>query len=241
MEAILFSCSTFLSTLLGGLFGIKYRNRLHYIESFTAGVLLGVCFFEIVPEAFERAASSGRSPTPMLVALVTGFLVFHVLEKAILIHHSHEEQYADHKHPSVGLFGAFGLSFHSFLDGVAIGVGFHVSAAIGVLIATAVIAHDFSDGLNTVALMLSHRNTTRKTFALLLVDASTPVAGVLSTYAFRIPPEWLVLYLGFFAGFLLYIGASDLLPEAHSKHSSWPMLGLTVLGVVFIFMVTRVV
>ena len=221
---------------------MRYRNRLHYIESFTAGVLLGVCFFDIVPEAFERAASSpGGSPTPMLVALVTGFLVFHVLEKAILIHHSHETQYADHKHPSVGLFGAFGLSFHSFLDGVGIGVGFHVSTAIGILIATAVIAHDFSDGLNTVALMLSHKNTMRKTFALLLLDASTPVAGVLSTYAFRIPQTWLVLYLGFFAGFLLYIGASDLLPEAHSKHSSWPMLGLTVLGVIFIFMVTRVV
>lgn len=109
------------------------------------------------------------------------------------------------------------------------------------MIATAVIAHDFSDGLNTVALMLSHKNTSRKTFALLLVDASAPVAGVLSTYAFQIPPTWLVLYLGFFAGFLLYIGASDLLPEAHSKHSSWPMLGLTVLGVIFIFMVTRVI
>lgn len=83
---------------------MRYRNRLHYIESFTAGVLLAVCFFDIVPEAFEQAASSpGGSPTPMLVALVTGFLVFHVLEKAILIHHSHETQYADHKHPSVGL------------------------------------------------------------------------------------------------------------------------------------------
>ncbi len=221
---------------------MRYRNRLHYIESFTAGVLLGVCFFDIVPEAIERAASSpGGSPTPMLVALVTGFLVFHVLEKAILIHHSHETQYADHKHPSVGLFGAFGLSFHSFLDGVGIGVGFHISTAIGILIATAVIAHDFSDGLNTVALMLSHKNTMRKTFALLLVDATAPVVGVLSTYAFGIPQTWLVLYLGFFAGFLLYIGASDLLPEAHSKHSSWPMLGLTVLGVIFIFMVTRVI
>ena len=223
------------------MFGIKQREQLHYIESFTAGVLLGVCFFDIVPEAFRITTSLAIGPTPMLVALVTGFIVFHILEKAILIHHSHEAEYADHKHPSVGLFGAFGLSFHSYLDGVGIGVGFHVSPAVGILIAIAVIAHDFSDGLNTVALMLAHKNTTRKTIFLLLLDAVTPVIGVASTYVFRFPESWLVLYLGFFAGFLLYIGASDLLPEAHSKHSSWSMLGLTVLGTVFIFLVTRAV
>ncbi len=241
MEAILFSVLTFFSTLAGGLFGIKQREQLHYIESFTAGVLLGVCFFDIVPEAFRISASLATGPTPMLVALVTGFIVFHILEKAILIHHSHEAEYADHKHPSVGLFGAFGLSFHSYLDGVGIGVGFHVSPAVGLLIAIAVIAHDFCDGLNTVALMLAHKNTTRKALFLLLLDATTPVIGVASTYVFQFPESWLVLYLGFFAGFLLYIGASDLLPEAHSKHSSWSMLGLTVLGAVFIFLVTRIV
>ena len=241
MEALLFSSLTFLSTLVGGLFGIKKREQLHYIESFTAGVLLGVCFFDIVPQAFRITNSLGSEPTPMLVALVTGFLIFHVLEKAILIHHSHEAEYADHKHPSVGLFGAFGLAFHSFLDGVGIGVGFQVGPNVGLLIAIAVIAHDFSDGLNTIALMLAHKNTTRKTVTLLLVDAAAPVVGVVSTFVFQFPKSWLVLYLGFFAGFLLYIGASDLLPEAHSKHSSWPMLGLTALGVVFIFLVTRVV
>jgi ZIP family zinc transporter len=241
MEAILFSFLTFLSTLGGGLFGIKKREQLHYIESFTVGVLLGVCFFDIVPEAFRITASLRTGPTPMLVALVTGFLVFHVLEKAILIHHSHEAQYADHKHPSVGLFGACGLAFHSFLDGVGIGVGFHVGPSVGLLIAIAVISHDFSDGLNTVALMLTHKNTTHKTVFLLLIDASAPILGVVSTYVFHFPESWLVLYLGFFAGFLLYIGASDLLPEAHSKQSSWPMLGLTALGAIFIFLVTRIV
>jgi ZIP family zinc transporter len=241
MEAILFSFLTFLSTLGGGLFAIKHRQQLHYITSFTAGVLLGVCFFDILPEAFRITASLRTGPTPMLVALVTGFLVFHILEKAILIHHSHEADYVEHKHPAVGVFGASGLSFHSFLDGVGIGVGFHVSARVGLLIAIAVIAHDFSDGLNTVALMLTHKNTTRKAVSLLLVDASTPMIGVGSAYLFHFPESWLVLYLGFFAGFLLYIGASDLLPEAHRTHSSWTMLGLTVLGAAFIFLVTRVV
>ena len=46
--------------------------------------------------------------------------------------------------------------------------------------------------------------------------------------------------LGFFAGFLLYIGASDILPEAHSKYSSWKTVLLTVLGAALICLITRV-
>ena len=241
MEAILFSFLTFLSTALGGIFGIRHKKKLHFIMSFTAGVLLGVCFFDILPEAFSLITKNHFGTTPLFIALVVGFLVFHILEKLIAIHHSHETEYADHKHPSIGLFGASGLSFHSFLDGVGIGLGFHIDPHVGTLIALAVIAHDFSDGLNTVTIMLSNKNTPRKSFILLLIDATTPVLGVLSTYLFTIPNSILLLYLGFFAGFLLYIGASDLLPEAHSKHSSWSMLLLTVSGAAFIFIVTRFV
>lgn len=239
MEAIILSFITFLSTTLGGLFAIKNRDRLHYIMSLTSGVLIGVCFFDILPEAFRISSENKLDITPLTIALVVGFLVFHIIEKTILIHHNHEEEYADHKHPVVGLVGASGLSFHSFLDGVGIGLGFHVNPHVGLLIAIAVIAHDFSDGLNTVTLMLTHKNTQKKAFMLLLVDAVTPILGVLSTFLFTIPQHILVLYLGFFAGFLLYIGASDLLPEAHSKHSSFRMIGLTIIGATFIFIVTR--
>lgn len=207
--------------------------------SFTAGVLIGVSFFDILPEAFQIVNALHFDITYVMVMIIVGFLFFHVLEKTILIHSVHEKQYASHKHPAVGLVGAFGLSFHSFLDGVGIGLGFQVNPRVGLLIAIAVLTHDFSDGLNTVTIMLSNKNTTARAKSLLFLDAVTPILGVLSTFLFKIPERILVLYLGFFVGFLLYIGASDLLPEAHSKHSSYRMLGLTILGVVFIFLITR--
>lgn len=239
MEAIIFSFISFLSTLFGGIFAIKNTTRLHYIMSFTAGVLLGVSFFDILPEAFTILYQHHLNVTTLTIMIVTGFLFFHILEKAVVIHDAHEEEYSNHKHPTVGLVGALGLAFHSFLDGVGIGLGFQVSPHVGILIAIAVIAHDFSDGLNTVTIMLTHENQPRKAYALLLIDALAPILGVLSTFLFHIPEYMLVLYLGFFVGFLLYISASDLLPEAHSTHSSWRMLLLTVLGALFIFIVTR--
>lgn len=239
MTALIFSIATFFSTLFGGLFGLKFKDRLHLIISFTAGVLIAVTFFDILPEIFNLTTENQFDIMPPLIALIIGFLAIHILEKIAVLHHAHEEEYAPHKHPAVGMISALGLSFHSFLDGVGIGLGFQASYQIGLLITIAVLAHDFSDGLNTVSLMLINKNTTRRAVSLLLLDAVTPTLGVLMTFLFAIPDRILVLYLGFFAGFLLYIGASDLLPEAHSQHSSYGLIGLTLLGVIFIFLVTH--
>ena len=127
------------------------------------------------------------------------------------------------------------------MDGVGIGLGFQVSNSVGILVAIAVIAHDFTDGMNTITLMLTNKNSVSRARWFLRVDALAPVLGALSTLFFHVSTGFLVLYLGFFAGFLLYIGASDILPEAHSKHSSWKTIALTVFGALLTFCVTRLV
>jgi zinc transporter ZupT len=241
MTAILLTLTTFLSTLLGGLFGLRFRDHLNLIMGFTAGVLVGLVAFDLLPEIFQLVYTLHLDSTGPMLALMGGFLTFHILEKSILIHFSHEEQYAVHQHPLVGVLSAVALTGHSFLDGVGIGLGFQVSTSVGLVVAIAVISHDFSDGLNTVTLMTVNKNTPRRSFLLLLADAAAPVAGAISTLFFTIPPVGLPYYLGFFAGFLLYIGASDILPQAHSNQSTALTLALTVLGVVFAFVVTRFV
>jgi len=239
LAVFIFALATFVSTFMGGLFSIKFKDRLHLIMGFTAGVLLAVVSFDVFPEIISQVSENKINPLEPMIALVCGFLLFHIFEKSIVIHHAHEDQYADHKHPNVGVFSALALAGHSFLDGIGIGLGFQINTTIGIFIALAVIAHDFTDGMNTVALMLANKNTLKKAKWFLALDALAPVLGALSTLLFTIPARFLVGYLGFFAGFLLYIGASDILPEAHSKHSSYKTIALTVLGVVFIFAVSR--
>jgi zinc transporter ZupT len=239
MTPILLSFATFLSTLTGGLTALKNKDRMHRFLGYTAGVLLGVVAFDLLPEIFKLLNEQHKAATGAMVAVVCGFLAFHIIEKSILIHHTHEEEYGLHKHPHVGVASALALSGHSFLDGVGIGLGFQAGTSVGIAVAIAVIAHDFTDGLNTVNLMLLNKNRSRKAFAFLLLDALAPVIGVLSTLLFHVSDNLLVLYLGFFAGFLLYIGASEILPEAHSEHSSYQTIGLTILGAAFMFAVTR--
>jgi len=237
---IAFILLTFVSTVLGGLVALKFKDRRHLLLGFTAGVLLSVVAFDLLPEIFEMAQSVGFDVRMAMVAMVLGFLIFHVAEKVFLVHHSHEADYGEHKHhhSSLGSLSASALILHSFFDGIGIGLGFQVSTTVGVVVALAVIAHDFTDGLNTVSLTLAHGGTDAKAKKFLLLDAIAPVLGGLSTLFFTFSSGALIMYLGFFAGFLIYMGASDILPEAHSKDSSlWTVLA-TIVGVVFMYVVT---
>lgn len=238
MLPILLSIGTFFSTLSGGITGLRNSDRLHRLLGLTAGVVMGVVAFDLLPEIFS-SLGHGVSARDAMVALICGFLLFHVVEKSILIHHSQEHDYEVHHHPDVGVVSALALSGHSFLDGLGIGLGFQAGTSVGIAVAIAVIAHDFSDGLNTVTLMLVNKNNRRRAFYMLLMDASAPVVGAVVGTIVHIGASGLTLYLSFFAGFLLYIGASEILPEAHSKHSSYTTILLTVVGVVFMFFVTR--
>lgn len=241
MLPVILSGATFFSTLLGGITALKNEKWLHRIMGYTAGALLGVVAFDILPEIASEVNATHTDFVRPMVALVVAFLLFHIIEKSILLHHAHEDQYGQHVHPRVGIASALALAGHSFLDGVGIGLGFQAGRAIGIAVAVAVIAHDFTDGMNTVILMLHNKNTSKRARWMLLLDAVAPVLGAASTLLFSLSDSWLILYLGFFAGFLLYIGASDILPQAHSKNSSRVTIGLTVLGAAFMFIVTRFV
>ena len=239
MLPVILSALTFISTLLGGIFAFRNKDNLHRILGFTAGVLLGVVAFDLLPEIFHVLMVEHLSSTGPMIALVVGFLLFHVIEKSLLIHHSQEYEYTLHHHPQVGIASALALIGHSFLDGVGIGLGFQAGKGVGLAVALAVIAHDFTDGLNTVNLMLINNNKSKRAIGFLILDALAPVVGAVSTLLFHVSGAGLILYLGFFAGFLLYIGASEILPEAHSKHSSYKTIGLTIAGSLSIFVVTR--
>src|SRR4051812_32179474 len=99
MIALMFSIATFFSTFFGGLFALKNNDRLHFILSFTAGVLIGVVSFDVLPEIFRLAHEQSADPMKAMIALVGGFLFFHSLEKFVLVHHSQEGAYTTHHHP----------------------------------------------------------------------------------------------------------------------------------------------
>ena len=231
---VLLALVTLISTGLGGTAAIRLRDRLHLLLGFSSGAVLAVALFDILPEVF--AFDHGASYMP-ITAL--GFLAFFALERYTAMHRAREHPHLAEAHEAeLGAMSAAGLAFHSFLDGVAIGVGFQTSVQMGLLIAFGIIAHDFSDGLNTVTVVLAHGNSSKRAVFWLIDDMLTPVLGAASTLMFNLGPALLPPMLAFFAGSFLYIGASDLLPEAQ-EHDS-PMVGIaTFMGMLTIFLITR--
>jgi len=234
MVFILFAAGAVLFTVLGGLLALRFTDHLHLILGFSAGALLGATFFDLLPEALELGAAYGMETIFGIV--VFGFAAFMVLDRLVHVH-VHEEDAGAHR----GELSAASFSLHSFLDGTAIGIAFQVSAAVGAVVAFAVLAHKFSDGVNTVGVIMKNGGTRRKAVTWLTLASVAPLAGAASTLFFSIPGNFLSLILALFCGFFLYIGASDLLPESHHRHPTFWTTFATLLGFTALFVIGLVI
>jgi zinc transporter ZupT len=239
MVVFLLTIAASVAALLGGYTAIRYMRWLNYAVALTSGLVLGLVMFDLLPEIFDIVQSERFDPVWPMITMTIGFLAFHFFEKFLSVHQASEELYGPHHHPKLGIARAAALSGHSFLDGLSIGVAFQVSTAVGTAVAIAVIGHRFADGFDTATFMLYNRNKITHIKKWLAVVIVMPVIGGLASLALTLSEEVLAIYLGFFAGFLLYIAASNLLPQAHSKESNRLSTFLTLFGVVFMFIVTR--
>ena len=242
---IIIAIAAFLATFIGGLCALRLRDRLHLVLGFSAGAVIGVAFFDLLPEALELSSGSYESSVVTAV-MALGFLIYLGLDRFVFAHghtidlhgHTHEHEHVETHKPTIverGMFGAGSLSLHSFLDGAAIGLAFQVSPSVGVVVATAVLIHDFSDGINTVSLILMNGGTRAQAYFWLALDALAPVLGILLASFITLSQQTLGLLLALFCGFFLYIGASELLPESYHNHPKALTTIMTVLGMIVMY------
>ncbi|HWA91026.1 MAG TPA: ZIP family metal transporter [Rhizomicrobium sp.] len=231
MLVLTFAFAAALATLLGGVFAFALRDRLHLILGFSAGAVIGVAFFDLLPEAI--AASAGRcSPRALALLVGAGFLLYFLLDRFALLHAAvtHEAEQRQMRLARRGSLGAASLVAHSLFDGIAVGFAFQVSNAIGLVVAAAVLAHDFSDGINTANVVLKNGGSRGTALRWLAMDAAAPAAGIASTFLYTLPAAQFGPVLAVFCGFFLYLGAADLLPESHHAHPKLLTTAMTLLG-----------
>ena len=192
--SIFFGALAFVSTMAGGLFAVRFRKRFEILAAFAAGVLIAVSLFDLLPEAFRLATIAGVPLDQVMYLTAGGFIFLLILERYFSVHKVclPDGPCTNVHHHKGGFFGAAELSAHSFMDGLAIGIGFQLEFDVGIIVAFAVIAHDFSDGLNTVTVMLNAGNSLRSSLKMLVLDAIAPVLGILSTLVIRIPENYLI-------------------------------------------------
>ncbi|HEX8688914.1 MAG TPA: ZIP family metal transporter [Solirubrobacterales bacterium] len=226
-----------LAILAGGAIALRLSHSLPTVVALSGGIVVAVALLEVLPEAIEHIGEA-HDAVP-LVAL--GFVAFFLLERVLVLHHRDDPEQA-RAHGRVGVLGAAGLSLHTFTDGVGIGLAFSVNAETGLLVLLAVVSHGFADGLNTVSFVLSQSGDRVRAKRWLRIDAFAPLAGAVVGSLISVSDQTLGYFLALYAGFFLYMGATDLLPAAHAHEhdgeGSWQRVALTVAGFVAIYGVT---
>jgi zinc transporter ZupT len=222
---VIIAAAAALSTLAGGLLALRLRDKLHLVLGFSAGAVIGVAFFDLLPEAVNLGMPF-HTPLTILTWTAIGFLFYLVLDRVLLFHGENVPR---------GRFVAGVLCLHSLLDGVAVGLAFQASQAVGIIVAIAVLTHDFSDGINTMNVVLRSQGSRRQALLWLAADAMAPVLGVASTRLFTLPTTTFGSALALFAGFFLYIGASDLIPESYHAHPKFLTTAMTLIGAAVLY------
>jgi zinc transporter ZupT len=235
---IFFAILTFIFTLVGGLITLKFKKSLPYFFAFAAGALIAVAFLDLLPESLSIATSVNFPIRYIMITVVFSFFLYSFIDKYFITHCVGEECEA-HGH-ILGPIGAGSLILHSFIDGIAIGTAFLINSSVGLTVALAVIFHDFTDGINTVTIMLKNKQKAKKTFVFLIMDALAPVLGVLLLSLFKISPSTLAIILGIFIGEFIYLGAANLLPEV-KEHASKKVLIAMALGILIILILTLLI
>lgn len=239
--ALAFAALPILSTFIGGFVVYRWKRDLHPWLSLSGGLLLGVAFLDLLPDALERGIGEGLSIKTILTGTLLAIIGFHLLDKLFSVHGHHEHAHGEPEEPcenerhqkSPAVARASGMIIHSFFDGLAIGGGFAVDPNLGLLVTLAVVMHDFSDGMSTVTILknaLGHKS--RAILPMLGLDAIAPFIGAVVGSVLAPRAGIIAMMLAIFAGFFIFLSLSELLPQAHAGKLSRRMgIFLTILGI----------
>ena len=237
-NVLFYSSIAGLSTILGIILVLLNEKLVlkhsHYVNSFAAGLILGIAFFHLFPESLELSENA-------VLFILMGFLLFYLLESVMVIHSGSEIHFKEKSNPhhTKGMVMFSGLFFHSLIDGIIIGVGFEVDPKVGLLTSLGVIVHELPEGVTSFALLINtiKRKTTLKLS--IAVALATPIGALISvTFVGGLSRAMVGLLLAMAGGSFLYIGASDLIPETHEK-KGFQNAGFLLLGVLFLFSLSK--
>ncbi len=225
---ILYAIIAGLSDLFGGWLGRSTKiSKImpRYIIGFAAGILITLTFVDILPEI--NIASNAA-------IVMVGFFAFYIIEKVMMLHACGESECEVHK---VGGITVFGMALDNIVDGIGIAVGYALNPFLGLMITVGVVVHEIPQGIASSVIMKNAGYSKAKIYAVLAVAAVLyPIGAALSRI---IPVGFNEMVLAFVAGDFLYIGASDLLPEAHKKFNSVVIISV-ILGAAFVLLLGSV-
>lgn len=210
----------------------KLKKILIYLVAFSAGALLGDAFIHLLPELIEE---TGEFTLKLSLGILSGVIIFFILEKLIHWQHCHHPTTDDHAHP-FAIMNLVGDALHNFIDGLIIGVSYLVNIPAGIATTIAVGLHEIPQEIGDFGVLVHGGFSKTKALLMNLLTASTAILGaVVALLSSVYIPNLETFLIPVAIGGFIYIAASDLIPELHKEFtvkSSWLQLLAFVLGIV---------
>jgi len=210
-------------------FGLLFMGRdlktssSRYVIALSSGLVVGAAFFELMPEANMEL----NAP---LIGL--GFFAFYLIEKATMLHACGEEECEVH---TLGRLTAFGMAADNLIDGIGIAVGYLINPFLGLVLTAAVVTHEVPQAVSSATILRKANRSRREVLAILgLAGVMYPVGALLSLV---IPKSLYTAIIAIVAGVFMYVGAGDLLMEAHRRFN-WKVIAMVLLGGLIMFMLS---
>jgi len=210
------------------------RRIQEYLLALSAGFLLALVFFELVPESLHMLG------TVAPLYILGGFGLLHFFEHTIVGHlHFGEETHRDLMVSGVASTSAFvGLFVHAFFDGLSISAALQYDLMIGTLVFLAIVLHKFPEGLTIASIMLAANRPRARAFAASCAIGVATMLGISVVFVLQNVNEQAVgIAFAFSAGAATYVGASDLIPEINRSGNR--VTPLVVFGGIVLFYLSK--
>lgn len=205
-------------SLIGGIIMLSRKkladNLAQYATPFAAGALLAAVFLDLLKDGLEESSAN-----TVLMGTLLGFLLFFLAERFLhWFHHHHKHAHKEDIDPTTKPLVIIGDTIHNAMDGVAIAAAFIASPATGIITTIAVAAHEIPQEIGDFGLLLAKGMSRKKVLLVNIISALAATAAAVITLALGnadiLPVGFM---LGLSAGFLLYIAASDIIPDIHEQ------------------------
>ena len=201
--------------MLGGCFSTFKSwapNKFEYFINFSAGIFIGAVLFHMIPDAKPFLGFQ------MVYPILIGFLSIYGIEKVLGNKDYSTQELVFQK---MGLSALIGVSFHSFVEGFAMGAATLMN--FGFVVIAAIIFHKFPVAMLLSSLFIKGGKYDRKTIILIIfIFALTTPLGVLLSYSVFgiIDKYWLGVAIAVSAGTFIYLAFFDLMLIGNKQKGS---------------------
>lgn len=227
----------FVGQTLGCLIGLIKKPKETFLYgslAFAASMMLGISFFQLIPGSLEI--------TPLYLVVISflmGVVTFRINDRTLP--HINPELLKKEK-PSIErsvTMLVIGMALHNIPEGLAIGVGFALTPALGIMIAVGIAAQDVPENIATIIPLYGLTKKKMKSFIIVTVTILFELLGFIFGYFFLkgTSLDLLGASLALAAGFMTYISIEELIPAAQIRQNLKVGVSGFILGLICVLVI----